>query len=194
MWSSFAWKIFSVFSKILLVSQRENGDYTSKPWASMPIAGTFIQYRTNTGDFLNCSNSDNCFSFLRMPFAARWAASCKKRTFISLGYYPPNYSWRIGTTFSTVQKQHARILTLENSKLLPFCCHKATLFLIVLDSKSRKFKIFSNFSHFHHCGWISSTTISKFETAWSLFTCRCIGLQSTQTIQNKAMKLRCKWP
>lgn len=31
MWSSFAWKISSVFSKILLVSQRENGDYTSKP-------------------------------------------------------------------------------------------------------------------------------------------------------------------
>lgn len=31
-------RFFSVFSKILLVSQRENRDYTSKPWASMPIA------------------------------------------------------------------------------------------------------------------------------------------------------------
>lgn len=64
MWSVFAWKISSVFSKILLVSQRENGDYTSKPWASMPIAGAFVQHRTNTGYFLNCNNSDNYLAFL----------------------------------------------------------------------------------------------------------------------------------
>ena len=116
-WSSFAWKISSVFSKILLVPQRENGDYTSKPWASMPMAGAFIQCRTNTGDFLNCSKSDNYFSFLRMPFGARWAASRKTGTFTSFGFYPPNYLWRITTTFSTVQKQLARQLTVWISKL-----------------------------------------------------------------------------
>lgn len=55
MWSSFAWKISSVFSKILLVSRRENGDYTSKPWASTPIARAFVQHGTNAGGFLNCS-------------------------------------------------------------------------------------------------------------------------------------------
>lgn len=93
MWSSFAWKISSVFSKILLVSRRENGDYTSKPRASMPIAGAFIQYRANSGGFLNCSNSDNSFSFLRMPFGARRAVSCKTGTFRSVGVYPPNYLW-----------------------------------------------------------------------------------------------------
>lgn len=30
----------------------------------MPIAGAFVQHRTNTGYFLNCNNSDNYLAFL----------------------------------------------------------------------------------------------------------------------------------
>lgn len=90
MWSSFTWKISSVFSKILLVSQRENGDYTSKPWASMPTAGAFVQQEPPL--IICLITATRTITFLLSEWLwARWAASCKTQTFISLALHPPNY-------------------------------------------------------------------------------------------------------
>lgn len=99
MWSSFTWKISSVFSKILLVSQREKMGITPvNPEQACPLQERL--FSTEPTLIISLIAATRTISFLLSEWLwARWAASCKTQTFVSLALHPHNYLLTIVSTF-----------------------------------------------------------------------------------------------